>query len=73
MLLLLLLLCKTLRQVTFFPGPQHQQQQQQQAVVGRKGPVIVLSDTAELGTRCTEGLEKLARVEPGWCWLTISG
>ena len=51
MLLLLLLLCKTLRQVTFFPGPQHQQHQ---AVVERKGPVIVLSDTAELGTRCTE-------------------
>ena len=59
MLLLLLLLCKTLRQVTFFPGPQHQQHQ---AVVERKGPVIVLSDTAELGWRCTEGLEKLARL-----------
>ena len=45
------------RQVSFFPGPQ-----QHQAVVERKGPVMVLLDTAELGWRCTEGLEKLARL-----------
>ena len=47
---------QNLRQVTFFPGPQHQ------AVVERKVLLIVLSDTAELGWRGTEGLEKLARV-----------
>ena len=48
---------QNLRQVTFFPGPQ-----QHQAVVERKVALIVLSDTAELGWRGTEGLEKLARV-----------
>ena len=47
---------QNLRQVTFSPGPQHQ------AVVERKVALIVLSDTAELGWRCTEGLKKLARV-----------
>ena len=48
---------QNLRQVTFFPGPQ-----QHQSVVERKVLLIVLSDTAELGWRCTEGLKKLARV-----------
>ena len=48
---------QNLRQVTFFLGPQ-----QHQAVVERKVALIVLSDTAELGWRGTEGLEKLARV-----------